>query len=133
MMSVKWSFKMNVVKYQTIIFLHRYVSQFKSANQSRIYTNLFLSGKKESSRSFIVLFLYVFCLIHVKLWKNTRPLSNPLCLTLRKRINILLKLRTTLFNHRPKMFRQRSSNKTQLNMNSSNRIYTDSPRDLAAT
>ena len=95
-----------------------------------------LSFKEEINfyvRSFIIVFSYVFCLIRVKLWKTIRPLSDALRLSLRKGITILVKLRTTLFNCRPKIFRQRSSNKMRLNMNSSNKIYTDSPRGLTTT
>jgi hypothetical protein len=127
---------MNVVNYHKKKILIRYVSQFKLVNHFRIYIFKPLSFRKEIN--FILCFfhhcIFVRLLSHSRqVMEKHKTLSNPLHLTLRKGIKILLKLRTTLFNHRLKSFRQRSSNKTQLNMNSSNKIHMDSPRELATT
>jgi hypothetical protein len=133
---LKWSFKMNVVNYHMRIFLHRHFSQFKSVNYFRIYTcsSIFLSGRKETLFYVSSSLYFLRSVSHSRqVMEKYTTLSNPLRLTLRKGIKILLKLRTTLFNHRPKSFRQRSSNKTQLNMNSSKRIHMDSPRELGTT
>ena len=131
-MSVKWYFKRKIIfNYHTRILFTLIclsVQICKSFQNLQIFKPL--SSREDRNlilRSFVIVFFYVFCLILVKLWKDA------LHLTLRKRIQILSKLRTTLFNYRPKIFRQLSSNKMQLNMNSPNRIYTDSPRDLATT
>jgi hypothetical protein len=127
---------MSDVNYQTRIFLHRYVSHFKSVNHFRIYTfsNLLLSGIKKFYPTFLHHCIFLRILSHsCQVMGKKTTTFQPSAPYFKKAHKILLKLVTTLFNHRPKIFRQRSSNKTQLNMNCSNRIHTDSPRDLATT
>jgi len=135
-LSVKLFFKMIVVNYKTRFFTQiRFSVQIcKSFQNSDIFKPLSLREERNFNLRSFVGFFFTSSVSFVSSYGKTHEhFPNPLRLSLRKRLKILVKIRTNLFNYRPTIFRQQSSNKTQLNMNSSNRIYTYSPRDLTTT